>query len=266
LQKASDSLSMKVMESVHPKSHEVSWESLRAPGTIHIWRVSLGQASKPEEQLEAILAPEERQRYQGFRFPIDKWRYLVSHYALRMILSQYAKTPPQDLGFGLGKFGKPFLTEPVGGQGLTFNLSHCRDLALVAVAAGRNVGVDVEEVRKVGEKETILNSYFDAEERDFLQRHQPEQRDEAFLRIWTRREAAAKCLGMDIGTAVEALSVPIFEPEGCISFPFASRDGNFSQHDGTKLLLQDLRFDTPHVGALCCEDGPCELVRFQFHE
>jgi len=60
-------------------------------------------------------------------------------------LGRYLEIQPDRIQFGYGKNGKPFLSER--GKGLEFNLAHSDEMALVAVTASGQLGVDVERVR-----------------------------------------------------------------------------------------------------------------------
>lgn len=77
-------------------------------------------------------------------------------------------------------------------DGLAVSISHAR--GLVAVAAGRSgpVGVDVESRREF-EIDGMSRRWFDPAEVTWLQRqHDPL---DAFLRLWTAKEAVGKALG-----------------------------------------------------------------------
>lgn len=206
------------------------------------------------------LSDEEREKGSMFHFPADQSRYFVSHAALRIILSTYAEVRPLELVFKRGEHGKPFIAEPQSAQAISFNLSHGREIAVVAVSVQRSLGVDVEAIRIIPESDTILEHYFRANERDFVRIRESGEKAAAFLRVWTRHEAVAKCLGLDLSTAIETLSVPLFEPWASVRFRIESPQPTAGGHGGAWLLLCDLRFDTPHVGALCCTDGPCNLI------
>ena len=78
-------------------------------------------------------------------------------------------TDPAEIVLEAGVGGKPQTAEPTP---VRFNLSHSGELALVAITAGREVGVDVE-------------------------RTDP-KRPPAFYRSWVRHEARAKCTGAGI--------------------------------------------------------------------
>ncbi|HYT95413.1 MAG TPA: hypothetical protein VEL76_42230, partial [Gemmataceae bacterium] len=64
-------------------------------------------------------------------------------------------------------FGKPALS-PEFGSRLKFNLSHSADLALIAVAADADVGVDLEYIRPQSDYAEIARCFFSAAEVDDL--------------------------------------------------------------------------------------------------
>lgn len=84
--------------------------------------------------------------------------------------------------------GKPYFK----GADVFFNISHSAGLAVCATDIAP-VGVDVEMLRAIPDRERFAKRYFCAEENKFVTEH-PDP-DLAFLRIWTRKEAYLKCLG-----------------------------------------------------------------------
>lgn len=87
---------------------------------------------------------------------------------------------------------------PLADGALPFcSVSHDRRFT-VAVAAGRPVGVDVEQVseRPLG----AMHLYMDAHEQSMVVRS-PLGRAECALRVWSAKEAAAKALGIDLAEA-----------------------------------------------------------------
>lgn len=111
--------------------------------TVHVWRIPLTAPPPLLARLSAVLDAEERRRGAAAAFVDTRRRHTVSHGAMRHILGHYLDRPPKDLIFRHGDWGKP---ELAGHEELRFSLSHCDDLALLAVTAGRDVGVDVERV------------------------------------------------------------------------------------------------------------------------
>ena len=146
------------------------------PGEVHIWRVRLsgGKVSLP--------TAEEAERAARFVTPALRRRYLCAHAALRAILASVTSAP---LDFALHEKGKPYL---VSAPGIRFNLTHSREMALVAVALDIEVGVDIERVRPLAEYAAIAQRYFPPG-------HTAPTSVRDFFRHWTRFEALLKAHG-----------------------------------------------------------------------
>jgi len=227
---------------------------------VHVWRIPLDRPPEEVSFCRSRLSPEEVRRCEAFHFEKDRRRYAVARCGLRWILANRLGTEPQLLRFEAGPHGKPFLA---GGQGPSFNLSHCEDLALVAVAAvERAVGIDVEKVRPLRELRSIEKRYFSPEERRFITASAakatgPAARAGAFFTLWTRREAAAKALGLDLAAALARIALPVYSPGGMVALAELGGSG------GGPWSLHDLALDPDHIGALCIQGPPCGIV---FHE
>src|SRR5690349_2803962 len=110
---------------------------------IECWCVRLDVAP---EAYYATLSADERDRSARFRFDRDRRRFIVARGALRELLGRRLDTPAREVRFAYNPFGKPALSQEFGGR-LKFNVSHSADLALIAMATDREVGVDVEYIR-----------------------------------------------------------------------------------------------------------------------
>lgn len=149
-------------------------------GEIHVWRVPLDSIEMPPSTAG------EAARAARFRTPDLQRRYLRSHAALRAILAGYTEAR---LDFAVSGTGKPFLP---AAPHVKFNLSHSREMALVAVTLEVEVGVDVEWIRP-------MPDYRDIAERFFPPSQAAQVTDEAdFFRRWTRLEAVVKACGTGI--------------------------------------------------------------------
>jgi 4'-phosphopantetheinyl transferase len=218
---------------------------------VHVWRIPLDRPPEEVASCRSLLSPEETRRSEAFHFEKDRRRYAVARGALRLILAGRLGTAPEALRFEVGPHGKPFLA---GGRGPGFNLSHCEDLALVAVAAAeRAVGVDVERVRPLQDLRSIEERYFSPEEREFLQPAGAD-RARAFLALWTRREAAAKALGLDLQAALATIKIPVYPPGGTVVLAGLAESG------GGPWSLHDLALDSDHIGSLCVQGPSCGIV------
>jgi hypothetical protein len=107
--------------------------------------------------------------------------------------------------------GAPLLT----GQGRTISFAHSDRLALCALSTKGRVGVDVEPLdRRIARAEDIAARYFSDGEQALLAR--ANDRDRAFLGIWTRKEALGKALGTGLNNAAAALDTTAY-PADCFS-------------------------------------------------
>jgi 4'-phosphopantetheinyl transferase len=165
---------------------------------VHVWRVPLDVPAGTLATLAALLGGDELVRAARFRLPRDRQRYLVAHGALRSILARYLRRGPARLRFGVGPHGKPHLRAGAGTAPLRFNLAHADDLALVAVAWRREVGVDVEREHAARVDLDVAHRMFDAADAAALGRLAPAPRARAFFALWTAREAWAKATGVGL--------------------------------------------------------------------
>jgi len=139
-------------------------------------------------------------------FPVPQKTFIASHYALRRILARYLEIAPDQIEFEVDAYRKPSLR---GATSLSFNLSHSEELALVAVTRGRQIGVDVEFVRPIDEMEALVERFFTREENWEFSRLDAQARTEAFLRLWTRKEALLKAMGPGLHTPLNRFRVPL---------------------------------------------------------
>jgi 4'-phosphopantetheinyl transferase len=129
----------------------------------------------------------------------------ASHTALRCVLARYLDEDPAAIEFRVGEHGKPALADPA--TALRFNLSHSGDLALIAVAEGREVGVDVERIRPRRNLLRLAERALDPAAAAAVRAAPPEDRLTAFHTAWTRHEAIAKCHGVGLRGPLPATPV-----------------------------------------------------------
>src|SRR5206468_3118518 len=108
-----------------------------------------------------------------------------------------------------GVYGKPALTRASASEPVRFNLSHSGSLALVAVTAGRDVGVDVERVRPEPNLEQIASRFFSAREAATLHALPVRLRTKAFFACWTRKEAFVKARGNGLSQQLDEFDVSL---------------------------------------------------------
>jgi 4'-phosphopantetheinyl transferase len=143
-------------------------------GIVDVWHADLTAA---QNRFDDLLCAQEHERARQMLSERKRQLWIGSRAVLRALLGRYLDRDPRELRFTLGPHGKPALhqeaAEGADPPDLRFNLSHSGDLVLVAVTAGREVGVDIEHAR--------------------------ERYTASFLRAWVAREAAVKCHGTGLG-------------------------------------------------------------------
>jgi 4'-phosphopantetheinyl transferase len=164
-----------------------------SPGQIHVFRVDLLAHADLELRARAALSADELERCDRFKFPHLRRRYAIGRAALRTVLGAALGREPGSLRFAYGPQGKPALAEPRAA--LSFNVSHSEDLALIAVGACEDLGVDLEHRDPSRGCRAIAKRFFAPEEVDALDLMPAHDYLEGFYRCWTRKEAYIKARG-----------------------------------------------------------------------
>jgi 4'-phosphopantetheinyl transferase len=227
------------------------------PNEVHVWKIHLKSPGLCDNR--EILSTDERIRASRFRFHTDSDRFIAARSSLRTILSRYLRTQPAELKFGLNPFGKPHLT---GGQdklGLRFNLSHSHDMALLAVARNRDVGVDVEFRRADFATDEVAQRFFSRSERNQLGAIAPEQKTEAFFNCWTRKEAYIKARGEGVSFPLDQFDVS-FAPDA----PPALLGNRRDPAEVSRWSFEELAPADGYAAALTVEGNFSRLLLWEF--
>ncbi len=171
-----------------------------AADEVHLWRIALDAPADA-----SLLSPDELERAGRFHFARDRRRFVAARAGLRRILARYLGQAPQALGFAYGPQGKPRLA--AAGAPPYFNLSHAEGLALVAVTAIGEVGVDLEFPRPIDPG--LAARYFAAAEIAALEALPAQERNLAFFRCWTRKEAYLKACGDGVLAPLDRFEVSL---------------------------------------------------------
>ncbi|MGD9545892.1 MAG: 4'-phosphopantetheinyl transferase superfamily protein [Methylocystis sp.] len=157
--------------------------------------------------LVALLDDAEAARAARFAFDADRRAYVAAHALLRARLCARATgIAPADWRFGATTHGKPFLLSPL--TDVDVSLSHTRGMAAVAIASGRDIGVDVECYSKPRNALKVAERYFAPEEAEVVRRQRdPVLQNEAFFAIWTLKESVLKADGRGLAGGLDSFVV-----------------------------------------------------------
>jgi 4'-phosphopantetheinyl transferase len=94
-------------------------------------------------------------------------------------------------------------------SGLSFNVSHAGDHALIALSRVREVGIDIEQHNASIDWRGLARLVCTPAERQALDSAPPPSQAALFMRCWTAKEALLKTLGLGIAHGLQALSVDL---------------------------------------------------------
>ena len=174
---------------------------------VHVWRIPLGLREDDFSDLRDLLADEERERAARFHFEKDARRFIIARGSVRTILAAYTHSQARDLHFFYSPQGKPSLAQ--GASEVRLSVSHSGDLALLAVARSREVGVDIECVREDIETDKLAERFFSTRERESLRALPQEKRVAAFFRCWSCKEAFLKAQGVGLSRSLNSFDVDV---------------------------------------------------------
>jgi len=176
---------------------------------VHIWLVQANDESISPEDFEDLLSSIERDRASRFKFETDRRRYVTAHLALRSILSTYLNSPAQELQFESGPYGKPKLASIHAGKKFEFNLSHSHEVALIALTQGREIGVDIEYVKKDYPIHEVAENFFTPKEAATLRTLPEYLQRQAFFKCWTSKEAFLKAKGTGLSGKLDEMEITL---------------------------------------------------------
>jgi len=170
---------------------------------IHVYFIDVDVPAGVIRALANTLTDRERARAEAFRFDDDQRRSIVARAATRLLLARRLAVPAASLEIIDGEHGKPALRN---GE-MDFNASHSGRLVTVAITNGDPVGVDIEARRRLRDPARLAHRFFSPAEIAIID--SAADREQAFLTIWTAKEAIVKATGRGIAASdLRSFSVP----------------------------------------------------------
>lgn len=186
-----------------------SCDGLSSDKAVHIW-VGRSRSELDEADL-GLLSPGELTRLRTLR-GAKGVHYAGAHASVRRVIARYVKADAADIEFGTATcvtcrssaHGKPEMVRP-DGTSLRFSLSRSGPYWAVAIAMV-DVGLDIEERREL-DAEGIGGFALSAAERELLAGLAEGDRQSAFFRCWTRKEAVVKASGHGLSVNLRKVEV-----------------------------------------------------------
>jgi len=143
--------------------------------------------------LNELLSDTDRARISRLLRSIDRTRAALARIVARVTLGQWLGLRPSLVSIALTEAGKPLAPD-----GYAVSWSHSGDHVFVAFARGRSIGVDVEEARRLEDLAELARTAFSPNEVTHLLELPPTARQVAFFRLWVRKEALGKAIGVGL--------------------------------------------------------------------
>jgi 4'-phosphopantetheinyl transferase len=221
---------------------------------VHLWRVDLESIRSAEVRWREVLSGDERHRASRFHFSTDRQNYIAARALLRIIVANYLGAGPTGITLSYSNKEKPSLGPAHADSGIKFNLSHSGGIALYAFSHERDLGVDVEQIRKDFEVEPLARRFFSPNEQQQLASFPAAEQVDAFFRCWTRKEAYIKATGDGLSLPLNQFDVSL-EPRSSDALAATRPDGS----EVSLWLLTEVPGGTGFAAALCVQGRDWKL-------
>ena len=170
------------------------------PGTpVKIYPIILPGGGVPVSNNDRdTLTPDEAKRADNYRHQRDRDNFTACRATLHRILG--------DVEIKIGKSGKP------SAQGFTFNVSHTKTHAVIAITRDPSVsqlGIDIECIDPDFPHLQAARRHFPSGETAHLESLASTDIPAVFTRLWTAREAALKALGTGLQWELDRIAIDL---------------------------------------------------------
>jgi 4'-phosphopantetheinyl transferase len=168
------------------------------------WSIAIDEIDEDGfRAMRGMLDDAERSRADRFHRDADRHRSIAARAGLRRVLAEALGRHPAEITLVAGAAGKPALADGA----IEFNVSHSGRFVLIALSETAPLGIDVEEIRAMPDRDAIARRYFHRGEVADLRSLDEPAATLAFFRCWTRKEAVSKALGLGLGLALDSYRV-----------------------------------------------------------
>ncbi|WP_203742343.1 Pls/PosA family non-ribosomal peptide synthetase [Catellatospora bangladeshensis] len=164
----------------------------RRPAGVAVSLFSLAECRRREAELAQFLSGDERAEADGLRSTERRSSFVISRALVRMILSieWHGEVAPRNWTLRYGGQGKLTVCGPIAG--LDLSVSHTDSVIAVAVSDAYDIGVNLEPAAR-DDAAVLPWAALSASEHARLAGS--DDQGEQLLRLWTLKEAFARCAG-----------------------------------------------------------------------
>lgn len=231
-------------------------------GHVHVWyadvrvlRTDPGRRGRARAWLDDAAAA----RFARYRHDDDREMFLLGRVLARVLVGRAGGVPPTGWRWKDGRHGRPEVDEP--GCNVRFNIAHSAGLVACAVAAGRDVGVDLEDrLRRPVDRRLVRRFCSPAEAAD-IERQGVDWHDR-FLTYWTLKEAYLKARGLGIALPLASIELQPTRESATVRFlpPLDDADDRWAFHLAAPTARHFLSVAAPAA------DGPVTFAVEPFPE
>ncbi len=151
------------------------------------------------EKYLPLISPERLEKITRMKNDAGKKESLFTELLIRGAVIDELKISDSEIKFGYNEHGKPYL---MNNPNYHFSVSHSVD-CIVFTSAAFPVGIDVEKISVPNFK--IAKRFFTENENNYI--NASEDKNTAFYKIWTAKEAYIKMLGTGFATPISSFDV-----------------------------------------------------------
>jgi phosphopantetheinyl transferase len=194
---------------------------------------------------QRITEPEQL-RARNIRLETPRAAFVVGRLLLRTTVARIADVPFEDVVIELEASGRPVLTGALSDYFVS--IAHSGSRVVVGVA-NQQFGVDVEQWRQSAPSPQLMARVCSPDELRLLENMNDADRAIGFIKVWTRKEAYGKAIGIGIGFGLRSVTVGV--------------SGKTTVNGAGDWEVADLDVDPRYAGAVVAQgaDWRVKLVR-----
>lgn len=150
------------------------------------------------------LTEPELLRASNIRLDMPRAAFVVGRLLLRTTVARIADVRFEDVVIEVEATGRPALTGALSDYFVS--IAHSGSRVVVGVA-NQQIGVDVEQLRQSAPSPQLMARVCSPDELRLLENMNDADRAAAFVKVWTRKEAYGKAIGVGIGFGLPSVTV-----------------------------------------------------------